>query len=602
MAMSTTTKTLKIDGMTCVNCENRIERKLKNTEGVTEAKASFSKGTATVTFDPQAVTMEEITEAIEGLDYHVVKTVQAPGQTGNITKILGVSIILLAAYMVLSRLGFLNIFNAFPTAEKGTGLGMLFVIGLLTSVHCVAMCGGINLSQCVPQVSAGPDGKLASLRPSLLYNLGRVISYTVIGGIVGAIGSVVSFSGAFKGAVQLLAGVFMVIMGLNMLNIFPWLRRLNPRMPKIFARKINREKGRSNSPLYVGLLNGLMPCGPLQAMQLYALSSGSAINGALSMLLFSLGTVPLMFGLGALSSFLSQKFTHRMMRVSAVLVVLLGVFMFGSGMSLSGFSFSFDFPQTGSAVQSANAASIQGNAQIITSGLTSGRYEPITVQKGIPVKWTIKAKKSDLNGCNNRIVVPKYGLEVALKEGDNIIEFTPTESGKVPFSCWMGMIRSKITVVDDLASAPVSAAAVNPKIPSDKVAVAQVKDDGTQKVDITIDKNGFSPAVVVMQSGLNTEWTINVSQPSDGNSTLLVPDYNAQVPLTEGANPITLVPEGDFDFSTADNAFFGLVKVVDDLGNVDLDAIKKEAADYTPTVWDPSLDNADLPSCCSPQQ
>jgi sulfite exporter TauE/SafE/copper chaperone CopZ len=601
MASSMTTKKLKIDGMTCVGCENRIERKLKNTAGVTEAKASFVKGMATVTFDPQAVTTEEITQAIEGMDYHVVKTAQAPGQAGNITKTLGVAIILLAVYMILSRLGFLNIFNAFPQAEKGTGLGMLFVIGLLTSVHCVAMCGGINLSQCVPQAAAGPDGKkLASLRPGLLYNLGRVISYTVIGGIVGAIGSVVSFSGAFKGVVQLLAGVFMVIMGLNMLNIFPWLRRLNPRMPKIFARKINREKGRSNSPLYVGLLNGLMPCGPLQAMQLYALSSGSAINGALSMLLFSLGTVPLMFGLGALSSFLSQKFTHRMMRVSAVLVVLLGVFMFGSGMSLSGLS--FDFPQTGSAVQSANAASIQGNTQIITSGLTSGRYEPITVQKGIPVKWTIQAKKSDLNGCNNKIVVPKYNLEVALKEGDNVIEFTPTESGTVPFSCWMGMIRSKITVVDDLASAPASTAAVNPKILADKVAVAQLVDDGTQKVAITIDKNGFSPAVVVMQSGLETEWTVNVSQPSDGNSTLLVPVYSAQVPLQEGANPLSLVPDSDFDFSTADNAFFGLVKVVDDLSSVDLAAIQKEAAEYTPTVWDPSLDSADLPSCCSPQQ
>ena len=222
--------------------------------------------------------------------------------------------------MIINRFGGFSIFNAFPQAEEGMGYGMLFVIGLLTSIHCVAMCGGINLSQCVPQQAATNGGKFAALRPSILYNLGRVISYTVVGGIVGALGSVVSFSGTAKGIVQLAAGIFMVIMGLNMLNIFPWLRKLNPRMPKIFARKINEQKS-SKSPLYVGLLNGLMPCGPLQAMQLYALSTGNPFKGALSMFLFSLGTVPLMFGMGALSSILSKKFTGKMMTTSAVLVV-----------------------------------------------------------------------------------------------------------------------------------------------------------------------------------------------------------------------------------------------------------------------------------------
>jgi sulfite exporter TauE/SafE/copper chaperone CopZ len=446
-------KTLKIDGMTCVNCENRIERKLKNTPGILEAKVSYSGGTAAVTYDNHAITQDGITEIIEKLDYKVKSAVREDGQNASIVKTLGVVLILFALYMLASRLGGLNIFNAFPQAEKNMGYGMLFVIGLLTSVHCVAMCGGIGLSQCVPQGNAAAGGgKLSTLRPSFLYNLGRVISYTVVGGIVGAIGSVVSFSGAFKGVVQLAAGVFMVIMGLNMLNLFPWLKKLNPRMPKIFARKINREKGRSNSPLYVGLLNGLMPCGPLQAMQLYALSTGNPLTGALSMLLFSLGTVPLMFGLGALSSILSKKFTHRMMRVSAVLVTMLGVFMFSSGMSLSGVS----LPIAGGSAKSGNAVVLRDGIQLITTGLPSGQYQPITVQKGIPVKWTIQAQEGDINGCNNKIVIPKYNKELQLKAGDNIVEFTPSESGVIPYSCWMGMIKSQITVVDDMNGATAS--------------------------------------------------------------------------------------------------------------------------------------------------
>ena len=172
------------------------------------------------------------------------------------------------------------------------------------------------------------------LRPSFLYNLGRVISYTVIGGIVGGLGSVISFNGVMRGAVALFAGVFMIIMGLNMLHIFPWLRRFSLRMPKFLFKNM---RGKSNSPLYVGILNGLMPCGPLQAMQLFALSTEDPIKGALSMMAFSIGTVPLMFTFGALSSIISKKLTAKFMMLSAVLVMILGLGMLNTGLSMSGF-------------------------------------------------------------------------------------------------------------------------------------------------------------------------------------------------------------------------------------------------------------------------
>jgi sulfite exporter TauE/SafE len=257
-----------------------------------------------------------------------------------------------------------------------------------------------------------------------------------------------------KGIVAILAGIFMVIMGLNMLNVFPWLRKFNLRMPKIFARKINDEKSRgSNSPLYIGLLNGLMPCGPLQAMQLYALSTGSPIKGALSMLLFSLGTVPLMFGLGALSSLLSKKFTSRMMQVSSVLVIVLGIFMFQNGVNVSGINF-LSMPSISGKSSSTSfaTATITDGVQNITSTISRGSYQPITIQAGIPVKWTIKAAEGTINGCNGKIIIPAYNIEKQLKVGDNVIEFTPDKTGTIPFSCWMGMIRSKINIVDDINS------------------------------------------------------------------------------------------------------------------------------------------------------
>lgn len=471
MEKSYITVTFKIKGMTCTGCESRIERALKKEKGIANAIVSYSKGTALVTYDPACIDIPEIVEILKSLGYEASKS-ELDAKRFNSLQIAGIFVILVALYLIINHFGIFNFFNYFPQAEEGMGYGMLFLIGLLTSTHCVAMCGGINLSQCVPYKTLRGESRISSLTPSILYNSGRVISYTVIGGLVGALGSAVSFSGTGKGIVAVIAGVFMVIMGLNMLNIFPWLRRFNPRMPKIFSEKINEQK-KSKSPLYVGLLNGLMPCGPLQAMQLYALSTGDPFKGAMSMLLFSLGTVPLMFGLGALSTVLTKKFTARMMTVSAALVVILGVFMFSNGMALTGYAMPF---VSGSGGRISSSSSVQGvkaeiidGVQVVTTTLDSGRYQPIIVQAGIPVQWNIQAGGGDINGCNNRIVIPEYNLEKPLNPGDNIVEFTPNKSGVVPYSCWMGMIRSQITVVEDLSDTsriPQSDGSINTNLPS----------------------------------------------------------------------------------------------------------------------------------------
>ena len=473
-------ETLRIGGMTCVSCQNRIEKKLRKTAGIHSASVSYSRGTAGIEYDADIITRQEIADLIAKLDYEVLEDAKP---AGNWMRASGLIIVILAVFMLLRRFGLPDMFSIFPTAQAGMGYGMLFIIGLLTSVHCLAMCGGINLSQCIPpRTAGGAQAKYAALRPSFLYNFGRVISYTIIGALVGALGSVISFTGAMRGAVQLIAGVFMVIMGVNMLGLFPGLRRFVPRMPKIFSGKISEEKRANKSPLYVGLLNGLMPCGPLQAMQIYALSTGNPLDGALSMLFFSLGTVPLMFALGALSSVLSRKFTSKVLSAGAVLVVILGISMFSQGWVLSGlqgFSLSAqrganavaatDLPggfkaaaapgSTGSlagSVQEAPAGIRTGQSspaldeavQLVNSTMTARAYPAITVVKGKPVKWIIDAPKGSINGCNNVMVIPEYGLEHAFEYGENIIEFTPDKTGTFYYSCWMGMITSTITVVE----------------------------------------------------------------------------------------------------------------------------------------------------------
>lgn len=450
-------KILQIEGMTCTGCETRIENTLKKLEGIIDVKAIYSSSNVYVTYDLNLINLNKIIQSVEKLDYKVKNKPEANQSSNNPNKIfhsksdqmgvgqlVGIAVIILALYMIIKNtVGF----NFIPQVDQSMGYGILFFVGLLTSLHCVAMCGGINLSVCTKYTVSTRESKFGTLKPSVLYNMGRVISYTVIGGIVGAIGSIVSFSGTAKGIVAIASGVFMVIMGLNMLNVFPGLRKINPRTPKILTSKVHSNIGQ-HGPLYVGLINGLMPCGPLQAMQIYALGTGSMWTGALSMFMFSLGTVPLMFGFGAVSSFLSGKFTLKMMKVSAVLVMILGVIMLSRGMALSGFNTNIAL---GASSDSSQIAKVMGEVQVVTTTLESGRYSPIIVQKGIPVRWTISSTVGELNGCNNRINIPEYNIQnVQLEAGDTVIEFTPDKVGNYIYTCWMGMIRSNIKVVDDV--------------------------------------------------------------------------------------------------------------------------------------------------------
>lgn len=452
-------KTIAVDGMTCSACEMRIERALKKMDGVKKATADNSKAKVTVVFNEETVTLDKIKKAIEAEGYSVenVTADERSSEKLSTYQMLGIGIVVLAAYMIIkSTVGF----NFIPEVDQSMGYGILFLVGVLTSLHCVAMCGGLNVAQCAVQVEESYSG-FAKIKPSLLYNLGRVVSYTVIGGFVGALGSVVSFSGHAKGVVAVMAGLFMVIMGLNMLGIAPWARRFVPRMPRFVANKVLKSRT-GRGPLYTGLLSGLMPCGPLQSMQLYALGTGSFISGAMSMLAFSLGTVPLMFALGAMSTMLSRKFTNKMIKVGAALVVILGIVMMGRGLSLSGVSLAFPGVNSEKAGVLGVAAVVNGDVQEVTIDLQSSYYEPIIVQNGIKVRFNIRAAEEDINGCNGALQVPEFGIQRQLVPGDNIIEFTPTEDGTFPYSCWMGMIRSSITVVpslDDISEQEVNEAA-----------------------------------------------------------------------------------------------------------------------------------------------
>lgn len=449
---------IKIEHMTCPNCEAKVEKLIRlasleaNVE-IERVQVSYKNGEAIIhaNIDNSNATLLEknIIHFLEVDGYAASTLTKFEQEEDKKQEKFDIMSFFMIILVILSLYYFVDHFIGFdfiPEVSASTSYLMLFVIGLMTSLHCVSMCGGINLSQCIV-TTIEPVEKVSFIskyRSSILYNTGRVVSYTVIGGLVGAIGSVFNLSLKASGMITIIAGLFMVLMGINMLSIFPTLRKWIPQLPK-FSFMNTRGNQQSNRPFYVGILNGLMPCGPLQTMQIFALGTGSALSGALSMFAFSLGTVPLMFVFGAVSSSLSKKFTDKMLKASAVLVIVLGIIMFGRGLSLGGSALSFA-SSSGYVV-----SEMVAGTQTIRTTLESGAYPAIVVQKGVPVRWIMDADKLDINGCNNRINIPFADIRnYRFSPGENVIEFTPDESGTFGYSCWMGMISGQIKVVDDL--------------------------------------------------------------------------------------------------------------------------------------------------------
>lgn len=209
-----------------------------------------------------------------------------------------------------------------------------FLVGLFGGVHCVGMCGGIvgALSFGLPEQARG---RFSSLLPYLInYNLGRLFSYTLAGALVGGIGALAANLVALHQAqsiLQIIAGLFMIAMGLYLGGWWYGMSRLERAGGKVwrllepFGRRLLPVR-RPAQALAMGIVWGWLPCGLVYSALIWAVSAGSALDGALLLLSFGLGTLPNLFAMGVIAGKLTT-FLRRplVMRTSGALVMLIGV-------------------------------------------------------------------------------------------------------------------------------------------------------------------------------------------------------------------------------------------------------------------------------------
>ena len=423
---------VKIDGITCDNCRNKIKKDLLNIKEIKDVE--IVKSIAKVTYSKELDEIK-IINTVNSLGYFTKKDYMSENIKDIDSDIklkefiiIFISISLLI-FLIKKIFGY-NIFNVIPTISENITYGMLFITGLLTSIHCISMCGAINL-----MTTFNRENKVNLKRP-FLYNLGRLISYTLLGGIVGLIGSIISVSETINGLIIIFASVVMLLMSLSMLNIIKF------KLPKLIKLKSSIKT--SNS-FMVGLLNGFMPCGPLQSMQVYALSTGSFIKGSLSMFLFCLGTIPLMLGVGVIFNIVKGRKRIILNKIASILILLLSIVMLFRGLSTLGINYNTLFNDYGNYT----ASTIYKDYQEVKINLSYGSYDDIIVQKGMKVRLIINAPKKYLTGCNNVVMINEFNIKKELKEGENVIEFTPDKVGTYSMNCWMSMITNNIKVIDN---------------------------------------------------------------------------------------------------------------------------------------------------------
>lgn len=339
----------------------------------------------------------------------------------------------------------------------------IFITGLFAGgLTCLAVQGGLLASSIAQQEENKLEEeakRFGHLVPILSFLITRLIAYTLLGLLLGGLGSVFQLSLSARVLLQFAAVVFMVGTALNLLQVHPIFRFFVIQPPKFLTRLVkNQSKSKAVfGPALLGAMTVLIPCGATQAMMAYAISTGSPLAGATTMFVFMLGTSPLFFLLGYAARKLSNSLSGTFNKVAAGAIIVIAFYNFSGAMALSGSNLTLEnalieitctisFCNRVDGI-STNSATVKEAKIFITQN--GYRTEPavVNVKAGSKVKFNIVNQGG--GGCTQSLTIPKMNLQRVVPIGQSdTLEFTvPTTTGPLAFMCSMGMFRGQINVI-----------------------------------------------------------------------------------------------------------------------------------------------------------
>jgi sulfite exporter TauE/SafE/copper chaperone CopZ len=445
-----------VGGMHCDACSTLITSQFRKVDGVRGVKVDLGAQTAEILYEGRTPSMAALRARAEKYGYTVLTSPPAPAAKQR-TPLWQWALAVLVAGVVVGGFALLQrsgVMSVLGTPSAGASYGVALLIGVVASLStCLAVVGAIVIAFAETyQPAPGTSTAFAGVRPNVLFHIGRIVTFAALGGLLGLIGGELSLTGRLVSILTMTVAVFMLLLGLNILGLAPSLTRLGIKMPSRLTSGLDRMKtSRSPAmPLALGGLTFFLPCGFTQSMQIMALGSGSFVRGALIMGLFAIGTLPVLFMAGITASWTRQHRVVVLQKAAGLLVIAFAVFTLSSGVRLFGF--------TGRVTPGTTVTTPSETVPPTTTPAATGQriemhvkysgFEPavLHVKKGVPVTFAIFG--DEVTGCTSRIIIPSLNISQDIKQGENDITFTPSASGTIPYSCWMGMVHGTI-IVDD---------------------------------------------------------------------------------------------------------------------------------------------------------
>lgn len=314
------TYTFHVNGMHCNSCVILTQSELKDVQGVTDAKTSLKHNSVEVTGEfgdkPQEQVMNELSEVLKPHGYSLsLEKEMKVTRWSDFAYAAPIALVFVAVFILLQKLGIVNLVNT-----SNVTYGTAFVVGLIASVStCMAVVGGIVLS-----LSASFAKEGDKVRPQAMFHIGRLVSFFILGGVIGVLGSVFQLGATGMLVLGIIVALVLLVLGLNLLDVFPWAKKFQLTMPTGLGNKVHGLKNANHvlTPLLVGIVTFFLPCGFTQSMQIYTLTTGSFLKGGLTMLSFALGTLPVLALLSFSSLGIHKKTQSGIFFKAAGLIVI----------------------------------------------------------------------------------------------------------------------------------------------------------------------------------------------------------------------------------------------------------------------------------------
>lgn len=294
------------------------------------------------------------------------------------------------------------------------------------------------------------------MRPAAVFLTGRVAGYGFFGALLGALGASITMPPLLTGVLMLVVAIVMTILGTRLTGLSPRIAGWSPTLPMGLGRSLGIGGGHDGAysdtrAVGLGAASFFLPCGFTQAVQIFALSTGSPLFGAALLATFALGTAPGLLALAGLPVVVPSAARPTLLRLVGVVVLAFAALNANAGLQLAGIS----LPGFGVGAVSAAAPSSVLTAdgrQLLTTYQGAEGYSPsnVTIYAGIPTEWTIES--STVTTCAATMVVPAWGTGANLKLGPNVFDLPALQPGVIHYTCAMGMYSGSITVIEKPAA------------------------------------------------------------------------------------------------------------------------------------------------------